>query len=191
MAECQRVGVEDVDVIVEFLLLGDPIFEAFRDRVFRVGELDRNRLLRAVSAGLQTEVLEPKIISLAEGMHRAMQMHRRNRFVSLENILQDFRVLIRSGTFVVDNNVVSLGPIGVLVNRQRRIGRAIPGPDNIDPHIGTLLNPLVEDLVLLDVVVATATGDEEGFEWAGTVFGGFLFRFQKEGGQGQGKNERR
>jgi hypothetical protein len=50
---------ENVDIIIMFFFDGGPILQALRDRAF-VSEMYGNGLLRAVSAGLQSQVFEPQ-----------------------------------------------------------------------------------------------------------------------------------
>jgi hypothetical protein len=120
-------------------------------------------------------VLGPLVGAIPERMHRAVKVNRRDGFVNLQDILHDLQVLVRSGTFIVDDDVIPGGPIGIVVDREWRIGRAVIGPDDIDADIGPFLNALVEDLVLGLIIVTATSGDEEGLEGAGT--GGLIRGF--------------
>ena len=53
---------EDLNVIVKLLLDGCPIFKRLGDRMLRVGKANRDRLLGAVTAGLNPKVVEPEIV---------------------------------------------------------------------------------------------------------------------------------
>ena len=72
LAHRERVGVEDFRIVVEFFLVGGPIFERLGDRVLFVDESDLDRFLRSVRVGGEAEVLEPLVGAAAEAVHGAM-----------------------------------------------------------------------------------------------------------------------
>lgn len=70
----QRVGVEEVDVVVELFFDGRPIRHSRGNRVLFIDEGDGDGFLRSVRGGLQAEVFEPAIFPCAEAVHGAVQM---------------------------------------------------------------------------------------------------------------------
>lgn len=52
-------SIEDRDIVVEFLVLSRPIFETLSNRMLLVRVDNFDRLLKPVTAGLQTEIFEP------------------------------------------------------------------------------------------------------------------------------------
>jgi hypothetical protein len=96
-----------------------------------------------------------------------------------EDVLHRGEVLIRGSAFVVNDHVVSLGPIGVVIKWEWGIGAAVVGPDDINADVCALLDALVEDLMLRLVVVAATSCDQEGFKGKG-LFNCLGFRLEKE-----------
>ena len=91
-------SIEDRDIVVEFLVLSRPIYETPCNWMLLVRVDNFDRLLGLVTAGLQTEILEPlrmrsaKFLGLfawftdAVRVHCAMEIHTRSaRFVRREN----------------------------------------------------------------------------------------------------------
>ena len=105
--------------------------------LIRVNEADGDGKLRAVAAGLQAEVVEPKrvrragrdgIVGIADAItvHAAVEIHAGDAVaMGLEDALDHGGVIDVGGAFVVDDHVVALGVVGVAVNRQRRVRAAI------------------------------------------------------------------
>ena len=185
-AEGEGFGVEEVDVVVEFFFAGDPVFEGGIDGVVFVGEFDGDGFLGAVGGGLEAEVFEPEVVALAEGVHGAVEVDGGDGFVGVEDVFEDVGVFVRGGAFVVDDDVVAFGPVGVFEDGEGRVGGFVASPDDIDADVGTFLDAFVEGFVLADVVVTAATGDEEGFEGAGFL-GWVLFGLgEEDGGEGEG-----
>ena len=165
----QRLDIEDIDVVVELFFSRGPVLESLGNRVvFDV--VNRDRLLRAVAGRLDTEMLEPLVGAVSKAVHRAMQMHRRDGLVSIENVLHDLEVLVACGALVVNHQVIALGPIGIVVNRERRVHRFVVGPPDIDADVGPFLNALVEQLVLGGIVMTAAASDEQDLEGFGGLF---------------------
>lgn len=116
---------------------------------------------------MQAEALEPAVLARAEAVHGAVKLDAGDRFVSVENAGERLLVVHARRALVVDDDVVALRPIRLVIDRQRRVRGLVVGPDDIHLHIRTALDAFGDDLALLRVVVATATGDEEGFEGVG------------------------
>ena len=127
----QWLGIKKFHVIVKFLSNGDPILERFSDGVIRLGKANFNGLLRTMTRRLETQMLESVIGSDAEAMHGTVHMNRRNRLMQCQNSLEYFGVFFVSGTFIMNDHIIALGPSSVGVDGQRQLGRAIVRPDDI------------------------------------------------------------
>ena len=57
--------------------------------------------------------------------------------MSFENVIHMLVVFISGGTFVVNNEVVALSPIGVIKDWQRWVRRFAQADIGIDANIGT------------------------------------------------------
>lgn len=185
-AHRERMGVEDVRVVVELLFDRGPIGQRskggilapFRrgrnapitagdDGVLFIDKRDRDGLLRAVGVRLQAEALEPAILARAEAVHGAVKLDAGDGFVRVEDARERLLVVHARRALVVDDDVVALGPIHLVIDRQRRVRGLVVGPNDIHLHIRAALDSLGDDEVLLRVVMAATTGDEEGFERLG------------------------
>ena len=131
------IDIEYLAIVVELFVFGGPVFETLGDGVAFVGVSDFQRLLRSVSGGVEPEVFSPFVGAIAEGVHRAMQVDGRDGLVDFENAVDDLQVLVVGGALVVNDDVVTFGPIVRVVDWKWRIGRAITGPHDIDLDIGT------------------------------------------------------
>ena len=127
--------------------------------------IDGDRCLRTVAAGLNAKMLEPLIGVVTKTVHRAVKMHGRDRLVRIENALHHSKVLVSGGALVVNDQVVTLGPIILVINRQGRFDCFVICPPNIDSGISTCLDSLEENFVLRGIVVAAASSNEENFQW--------------------------
>jgi len=88
--------------------------------------------------------------------------------MSVEDARERLLVVHARRALVVDDDVVALGPIRLVIDRQRRVRGFVVGPNHIHLHIRAALDAFRDDLVLLRVVMAAATGDEEGFQRFGS-----------------------
>jgi hypothetical protein len=113
---------------------------------------------------LQAEMAEPAILARAEAVHGTVQMHGGNGLMSVEDARERLLVVHARRALVVDDDVVALGPVGFLIQRQRWVGAFVIGPDHIDLNIGAALDAFGDDLVLFCIVMAAATGDQESFQ---------------------------
>ena len=166
-AHRERMRVEEVHVVIELLFDRGPIGERLRDRVLFIHKRDRDGLLRAVGARLQAEALEPAILARAEAVHGAVKLDAGDGFVSVEDAGERLLVVHAGRALVVDDDVVALCPIHLVIDWQRRVRGLVVGPNDIHLHIRAALDALGDDEVLLRIVMAAATGDEEGFEGLG------------------------
>jgi hypothetical protein len=105
-------------------------------------------------------MLEPLIGFTPEAMHRAVKVHCWNCFVRIENTLQDLEISIPGGTFVVNDDVVTLCPVGIIIERERGIHRLVVGPPDIHLHVSSLLNAFEKSFMLAFVIMAASTRDE-------------------------------
>ena len=136
--------------------------KALHDRVRPVAVEDAVRVLRAMLPRGDAAELEPLVRTGAVAMHRAVQHDRWHaRAVRLEDAVEPRRVLHVGEALVVDHHVVALGPVGIFVERDPRIG-AIPA---LQHHghldVGPLAQALGEDVLLRRIVMATAAGDQQ------------------------------
>jgi len=132
--------------------------------------MERDRLLRAVAAGLKTKVFKPQTvrragldgfigITHAVGVHRAMKIYAGNAVtMRLQDALDFGRVGNVCRAFIMYDDVVTFGIIGIAKNAQRRVCRRIIGMDLVHDDIRARLEPLFEDVLLVSVVMTTATG---------------------------------
>ena len=65
------------------------------------------------------------------------------------------------GAFVVDDDIVACGVIGMTKDGQRRLGGFVVRVDLGDFDIGAGLEALLQDVLLLRVVMAATAGDEQ------------------------------
>ena len=130
----ESLGGEDLDVVVEFLIDGGPIGEAFHDRAILIGEGDGDGLLRAMASRLQAEHLEPagvigagfhwlSVVTPAVAVHRAVKVHGGQAvLVGVHDVGDVGLVGDVGGALVVDDDVVVLTPIRVLEEFEERLG---------------------------------------------------------------------
>jgi len=151
------------------LLYNSSLIVVHPARVLVIGCSASTKLISIGSCGpweadWKAEVLEPPVGPVAETVHRAVEMNRRDGFVGVEDALERLKVLVPRRAFIVDDDVVALGPIRIVVNGQRRSHRLVVRPPDIDLNVGPGLDALEQDFVLGRVVMATAAGDDEGLE---------------------------
>ena len=175
-ADRERLAAVHLHVVVEFLVDGRPVRQALRDRMRRVGEMNRDRLLPVVRARLQAEIFEPVIRPRAVAVHRAVEVHRGHRLVRLDDVLHERQILHARRALVVDDRVVALRPAGLVVERKMRRGPAVVRPDHIHLHIRARLDSLAQDLLLRRIIMATPTRDQQDVQR-------FRFRLGKVGGE--------
>ena len=82
----------------------------------------------------------------------------------VEDAGEDFFVVVSRSAFVMDNDIVSFRPVWIVIDGQGRIGGFVIRPDHIDLHVGAGLDPFGQDLVLIGVIVAATSGDEQRME---------------------------
>ena len=114
-------------------------------------------------------------------MHRAVEVHAWDAVeVRLEHVTQRRGILDGGGALVVDDHVVAFAVGRVGVQRERRLGGLVGRVHVLDDDIGARLEAGLEEILLRDVVVAAAAGDEEDAE-----------RLGRRGGRGRGAERRR
>src|SRR6185503_1299129 len=91
------------------------------------------------------------------------------------------------GTFVVDDGVVALGPVGALVHREPGARGTVVRVDLGDFQVGARFKALLEHIFLFRVIVAASAGDEQDTQGLG-LRGGCADREGKQGDDG--KDER-
>ena len=100
--------------------------------------------------------------------------------MSIEDAREHLLVVHARGALVVDDDIVTLRPVGPVVHRQRGVGGFIVRPDHIHLHIRAGLNAFAQDVLLVLVIMAASTGDEQGVERFG--FGSRCFQTSVRGG---------
>ena len=121
-------GGEHLYVVVEFLVSGRPVFDSLGDERHVVLKRDRDRLFRAVAGGLQTNEFVPLRVG-GSGLHRlakvtkAVRVHRAMEVycgdavaVRCQYAGNDLGIGLRGGAFVVNDDIISLGIVGVAVD---------------------------------------------------------------------------
>ena len=120
-----------------------------------------------MSGGVQTKVLSPLVCAIAEGMHRTVEMHRRNSFVHFEDVLHYLEVLITGGAFIMNDDIITFCPIRIIVKWQWRIRTPVARPHHIHTNVSTLLDSFIENLMLLHIIMAAPTSNQESLERPG------------------------
>ena len=164
---------EHLHVVVKFLPLSRPVFDALGDERYVFLKLNFNRLLRAVAGGLQADVLEPPSVfgtrldrfaevAGAVRVHGTVEVDAGDTLaMRREHAGDGVRVADPGRAFVVDDDVVALGIVRFSKNRQRRFGAFVVGMRLIDDDVDPPLEALLEGILLLGVIVATAAGDQQ------------------------------
>lgn len=129
---------------------------------------DRERVFGTVAMGGDAAEFEPAVIGHAVAMHGAVEEDGGGAFlVRFEDAVCPFDVLDFGEAFVMDDHVVSFGPIVVFVEGNLGIGGGAAFVDDrpIDIEVCAFGDAGGNDDFLVGVVVAAAAGDEEGFEF--------------------------
>src|SRR5882724_5726675 len=87
------------------------------------------------------------LVADAIGMHRAVQVYRRNAVAMWFEHAFDF-VLVRNtgGAFVVNDEIVALGVIRITQNRQRGFGAGVIRVNLSNNDIGAFFKALLENI---------------------------------------------
>ena len=167
-----RAG-KQLHVVVKLLVTGRPVIDALGEVRDVVLERDLDRFLWTVAGGLHADVLIPlgvgraglhwfAEVAEAVGVHGAVEVHAGDALaVRCEHAGDDLRVGLVGGAFVVDHHVVALGVVGVAEDGQRRVGAFVWRVHVIDNDVDPRLEPLLEQVFLLGVIVAATTGDQQ------------------------------
>ena len=95
-------------------------------------------------------------------MHAAVEVDTRQTVaMRLEHRLDLRRIADIRRTFIVDDEVIACGVISIPEDGQRRMGAGVVGVNLIDDDVRTLLDALLEDLLLFGVIVAAAAGNQQ------------------------------
>ena len=81
--------------------------------------------------------------------------------VRREHTVDHLGITDARGTFIVDHEVVALGVIGIAVNGDRRLGALVRRMRVIDLDIYAPLQPLLQDVLLVRVIMAATARDQQ------------------------------
>ena len=135
--------------------------------------MERDGLLGAMAAGLKPKVIEPQtvrcsrldgIIGVANavGVHRAMKIHAGNTVaMRLQDTLDPGGIGNVCRAFIMDDEVVTFGVIGISEDGQRRLRAGVVRVNLVDDDIRAFLNALLKDILLLAVFVAATSCNEQ------------------------------
>ena len=172
-----EIAFKAMDVVVEFLIDGGPIAQAFDNGVIFRSVSDSNGLLRAMARRLEAEQVKPLRfrgigahglleVTAAIGMHGAVQIDSGNTIaMGVDDVIDRFGIGDVSGAFIVDHDIIFFCPVGILINGELRSSRAICRVFNGDLAVNARLNAFCEQKLLFAVVVAATADDEQDFEW--------------------------
>ena len=123
---------------------------------------DVDRLLRSMRRRLDANKLEPVLFSGSIAMHGTMQVDGGNaRLVCVQNVVNVRQLLHISGTFVVNDDVVSLRPVGVIVHVEASFGAFVGRVNERHFDHGSRFDSPLENFLLFGVVVTAPAGDEQ------------------------------
>ena len=166
-------GRQDLNVIVKLLVSGFPIGDAFGDVRNVLLKLDIDRTLRAMTGGLDTDILKPFCIIIGElywlakiaepvGVHRAVEIYSWDTLLVRSKYARNYFGIILVGcAFIVDHQIITLGIIRVAKNCQGRLGAFIGGMDVVYLDIDAAFQTLLEDVLLFRVIMTAPTGDQQ------------------------------
>ena len=192
LAKPLGVGPDFLD-LVQFALWGFPLGrEGFHDGVLGREVFDRDSAVPLVAVGGNAEQFAPLVrLGVAVAVHRTVDDRRGDAGVAvcLGDILDPVDIGHAAETFVVNDDVVRLGPVLFFVdgNLDVTIGAALVL--DVERDVGPGGNALGDDAGLVAVVVAAAAGDDQRAE----RFGGTDGKVAQDKGrqQDRGPNKRR
>ena len=187
----QLLAGGDLDIVIQLLFHGRPIIQALRNRAFLRSVTNRDGLLRAVTARLEAEIVEPQRLGRARSLrlirvahaitvHRAVQVHAWDAVhVRLQDGFDDFDVFNIGCAFVMYHHVPFCAVFRVRQNtkRQRRSSRIV-GMDLCNLRINALFDAFLQNVLLLTVIMAATASDEQNLQR-------FCLLGEQGGGQGE------
>ena len=162
-----------LNVVVQLLIFGGPIFQPLGDERHVVFKRNINRTLRTVPAGLQADVLKPFAIrrtflhrraEIAEPIrvHRAMKVYARDTLlVRREHTGDHLRITDARRALVVNHQIVTLCIIGIAINGDRRLGTFVRRMGVIDLDIDPALQSLFQNILLVRIIMAAPARDQQ------------------------------
>ena len=151
--------------------------------MLRIGKANRDGFLGAVTAGLNPKVVEPEIVVGARfcrhpmvaypvTVHSAVEVHARNTIsVRCEHIIENGHIGHPSSTFVVNDNVVALGVVGVAVDSERRAVARVVRVYLVNHNIGPSFETFLDNILLRRIRMATTAGNQKHLEGLGRLLG--------------------
>src|SRR5688500_1792519 len=104
-------------------------------------------------------------------MHRAMEVYGGDFFVRVQNVPDVLHLFYVRRTLVVNDDVITFGPVGLLINVEASFGGGVRGMDLVDLQVRARFESLLEQVLLLSVVMAASACDQQRSEWFGSVGG--------------------
>ena len=164
---------QHLHIVVQLLALRGPCLHAFRYERHIVFKSYLNWLLRPMPSGLQADVFKPLRIGVGEfhfrteiakpiRVHCTMKIHARNTLlVWRQNARDYFRIVDARRALIVNHNIVALRVIRVAINRQRGLRAFIRRMCVVDNNVDAPLQPCLQDVLLLHVIVTTTAGNQQ------------------------------
>ena len=84
-----------------------------------------------------------------------------------DDVFDEGGVFDIGGAFIVNDDVVSLGPFRIFVFFKAEAGAAIGGVKDVDGQVGACFQTGFEDFFLFGVIVAASADDEQGAQGFG------------------------
>lgn len=135
--------------------------------------MDGDGFLRAMAAGLKTEIFKPVSmwgtecdgfvgISDAIAVHCAVQVYRRDAVAMRFEYAFDFSwVRDIRGAFVMNYQIVALCIIRIAEDCQGRFGAGIVGVNLSNHDVGAFLEAFLQNVFLFGVIVAAPAGNQQ------------------------------
>ena len=175
LAKPLGVGPDFLD-LVQLALRGFPLgWEGFHDGMLGREVFDRDSAMPLVAVGGDAEQFAPLVrFGVAIAVHRAVDDRCGDAGVAvgLGDVFDPIDIGHATETFVVNDNVVCLGPIFLFVDRNLDVTIGAALVFDVEGDVGPGGNALGDDAGLLAVVVAAAAGDDQCTERFGGLTGG-------------------
>ena len=174
LAKPLGVGPDFLD-LVQFALRGFPLGrEGFHDGVLGREVFDRDSAVPLVAVGGNAEQFAPLVrLGVAVAVHRTVDDRRGDAGVAvcLGDILDPVDIGHAAETFVVNDDVVRLGPVLLFVDGNLYVSVGTALVFDVEGDVRSSGDTLGDDAGLVAVVVAAAAGDDQRAERFGGTDG--------------------